>query len=82
MTNVEALKAVYTALGGDEEDVAAMTTSADVIAAIATVIPTATASELPEVSATDNGSVLCPAPPVNLQKLNIPLQLSCRGIFS
>lgn len=58
MTNVEALKAVYTALGGDEEDVAAMTTSADVIAAIATVIPTATASELPEVSATDNGSVL------------------------
>lgn len=58
MTNVEALKAVYTALGGDEEDVAAMTTIADVIAAIATVIPTATASELPEVSATDNGSVL------------------------
>lgn len=58
MTNVEALKAVYKALGGDEEDVAAMTTSADVIAAIATVIPTATASELPAVSATDNGSVL------------------------
>ncbi len=58
MTNVEALKAVYTALGGDADDVAGITTTADMISAIATVIPTATASELPEVSATDNGSVL------------------------
>ena len=58
MTNVEALKAVYTALGGDADDVADITTTAEMISAIATVIPTATASELPEVSATDNGSVL------------------------
>lgn len=58
MTNVEALKAVYTALGGDADDVADITTTAEMISAIATVIPTATASELPKVSATDNGSVL------------------------
>lgn len=58
MTNVEALKAVYKALGGDADDVADITTTAEMISAIATVIPTATASELPEVSATDNGSVL------------------------
>ncbi len=57
-TNVEALKAVYTALGGDADDVADITTTAEMISAIATVIPTAIASELPEVSATDNGSVL------------------------
>lgn len=58
MTNVEALKAVYKALGGDADDVADITTTAEMISAIATVIPTAIASELPEVSATDNGSVL------------------------
>ena len=57
-TNVEALKAVYTALGGDADDVADITTTAEMILAIATVIPTATASELPKVTATDNGSVL------------------------
>lgn len=57
-TNVEAIKAVYTALGGDADDVAGITTTAEMILAIATVIPTATASELPKVTATDNGSVL------------------------
>lgn len=58
MTNVEALKALYKALGGDETDVAEITTTADMIAAIATVAATATAPELPEVTAEDNGSVL------------------------
>lgn len=56
MTNVEALKAVYTALGGDEEDVAEITTSAELIAAIATVIKNAI--ELPAVTGADDGSVL------------------------
>ena len=58
MTNVEALKALYKALGGDETDVAEITTTADMIAAIATVAATATAPELPKVTAEDNGSVL------------------------
>lgn len=58
MTNVEALKALYKALGGDETDVTEITTTADMIAAIATVAATATAPELPEVTSADNGSVL------------------------
>ena len=58
MTNVEALKQVYVALGGDADDVADITENAEMIAAIATVAATATAPELPEVSASDNGSVL------------------------
>lgn len=58
MTNVEALKALYKALGGDETDVAEITTTADMIAEIATVAATATAPELPAVTAENNGSVL------------------------
>lgn len=58
MTNVEALKALYKALGGDETDVAEITTTADMIAAIATVAATATAPELPAVTAAENGKVL------------------------
>lgn len=58
MTNVEALKAVYKALGGTESDVADINTNAEMIAKIADVIPTATASELPKVTADDNGKVL------------------------
>lgn len=58
MTNVEALKELYVALGGNAEDVADVTLTAEMIAAIATVATTATASELPEVKAADNGKVL------------------------
>ena len=55
---VEALKALYVALGGDADDVAAIDLIPDMIFAIATVAATATAPELPEVSSTNNGSVL------------------------
>lgn len=58
MTNLEALKNVYEALGGDADDLAAGATNADVIAAIADVIPTALAGVLPAVTAANNGAVL------------------------
>ena len=58
MTNVEALKALYKALGGDESDVAEINTIADIIAKIAVVAATATAPELPAVTAAENGKVL------------------------
>ena len=58
MTNVEALKELYVALGGKVEDVADITLTAEMIAAIATVATSATAAELPEVEAADNGKVL------------------------
>ena len=58
MLNVDALKNVYTALGGDADDVAAITDNAGMIDAIATVIPTALAGVLPAVTATNNGAVL------------------------
>lgn len=57
MTNLEALKLVYTALGGSADNFTAKT-NAEAIAAIATVIPTATAAELPKVTASNNGQVL------------------------
>lgn len=56
MTNVEALKAVYVALGGDADDFTATTNDA-AIYAIAQVIAS-TGSELPAVTAADNGKVL------------------------
>ena len=55
---VDALKALYVALGGDADDVAAITLIPDMIEAIATVTPTALASVLPEVDTDDNGKVL------------------------
>ena len=58
MTNVEALKALYKALGGDESDVAEINTIADMIAEVAVVAAAATAPELPAVTAVNNGSVL------------------------
>lgn len=58
MLNVDALKQVYVALGGDADDVANITDNAGMISAIATVIPTALASVLPEVTAANNGAVL------------------------
>ena len=57
MTNLEALKALYVALGGSSSTVANVKTNAEMIAAIATVLPEDSAY-LPEVDATKNGDVL------------------------
>ena len=57
MTNLEALKKVYVALGGDAEDFTA-TTNPEGIDLIASVCAAAVAPELPTVSATDNGDIL------------------------
>ena len=55
---VDALKALYVALGGTASDVADVTLIPDMINAIAIVMPTAIAAELPKVSSSDNGKVL------------------------
>lgn len=57
MTNVEALKELYIALGGNEADFTA-TTNPEAIHLIATVAATAIAAELPKVTSSDNGKVL------------------------
>ena len=57
MLNIDALKEVYKALGGDEDDFTA-TTNDEAISLVATVIPTALASVLPTVTAADNGDML------------------------
>ena len=61
-TNLEQLKAIYEALGGDPADVAGMTNNAAVLAQIALqaaiVAAAAGASELPSVKKTDEGKVL------------------------
>ena len=57
MANVNALKALYVALGGSADTVANMTLICDVINAIATLVGT-TGGVLPAVSASDNGKVL------------------------
>jgi len=62
LNTIDALKALYVALGGDAADVADLTIIPELIAAIAEkvedVTEAANAKELPEVSATDNGKVL------------------------
>lgn len=58
MTNVEALKKLYAAIGGDPDDVADITENADMISAIADAMADGTAAELPKVTAEDNGKVL------------------------
>ena len=58
MNTIEALQALYVALGGTAADVANLNTIPEMINAIATVAATATAKELPTVSSTDNGKVL------------------------
>ncbi len=58
MGNVEALKKLYIALGGDPADVENLSINADVIAAIADVVTVFAESILPEVTAADDGKVL------------------------
>lgn len=55
---IKALQNLYVALGGDADDVADIVLIPDMINAIATVVVTAVAKELPEVEAKDNGKVL------------------------
>ena len=57
MGNVEALKALYVALGGAAEDVENLTLNSEVIAAIATLAGAA-GGMLPEVTDADDGKVL------------------------
>jgi len=58
MTNVEALKALYVALGGDADDVANANTNAELIAALAGVLPESGESLLPDPSKLSNGDML------------------------
>lgn len=57
-TTVNALKALYVALGGTAADVADVTLIPDMINAIAVVAASATAAELPKVTSANNGQVL------------------------
>ena len=58
MGNVDALKALYVAMGGAAEDVENLTLNAEVIQALATVAATVAAGILPEVTDADDGKVL------------------------
>ena len=58
MGNVEALKALYVAMGGAAEDVENLNLNSEVIAALANVAGTIAAGILPEVTAEDDGKVL------------------------
>lgn len=55
---VEALRAVYVALGGNSADVADIVTTPEVITKIATLITSGATAELPAVTAANNGEVL------------------------
>ena len=55
---VKALKAIYVALGGNASDVANITLIPDMLNKIAIVAATATATELPKVTSSNNGQVL------------------------
>lgn len=57
-TNVDALKNLYTAFGGSSDTVAAMTTNAEVINALAALVAAGGGSILPAVTAAENGKVL------------------------
>lgn len=56
MTNVDALKKLYIELGGNEEDIANIETSADMIEVLADIA--GSTIELPGVTSEDNGDVL------------------------
>jgi len=57
MTNVEALKEIYVALGGNANSFNAQT-NPEAIHLISTVIAAAIAPELPKVTSSNNGQVL------------------------
>lgn len=58
MGNVEALKALYVAMGGDEDDVKDLVLNAEIIEALANVASNIVGGLLPEVSVADDGKVL------------------------
>ena len=58
MGNVEALKALYVAMGGAAEDVENLSLNSEVINALCTVARGIAASVLPEVTAADDGKIL------------------------
>lgn len=55
---VDALKALYAALGGTADDVADITLIPDMVNAIAALVQSGGTAELPSVTTTDNGKVL------------------------
>lgn len=55
---VEALRAVYVALGGDSADVADIVTTPEMLTMIATLISSGATVELPAVTTANNGEVL------------------------
>lgn len=57
-TNVTALKALYVALGGSAATVVNISTIAEMISAIASVIAEGSLAVLPTVDAEDNGKIL------------------------
>lgn len=59
MENItDALKNLYTAFGGDADDVENITNIADMVNALAAHVSSGGAAELPTVSSSDNGKVL------------------------
>lgn len=58
MGNVEALKALYVAMGGAAEDVENLSLNSEVINALCTVASGIAGSVLPEVTAADDGKIL------------------------
>ena len=55
---VDALKALYVALGGNAADVANITLIPDMVNAIAALVQSGGTAELPSITTTDNGKVL------------------------
>ncbi len=55
---VDALKALYVALGGTAADVADITLIPDMVNAIAALVQSGGTAELPSITTTDNGKVL------------------------
>lgn len=58
MTTPEALRDLYTALGGSSADVANLAVTPELISALATAAATIAAAILPTVSSTNNGQIL------------------------
>ena len=58
MTTPEALRDLYTALGGSSADVANLAITPELISALANAAATIAAATLPTVAAADNGKVL------------------------